>query len=189
MPKILKKTEFGNPILRSKLNKLSKSEILSKSTKVLLKNMYFTLENKKYGVGFAANQVGQDKSLCIIDTKPTPTRPKLKRQKLTIINPVITNTYGNKTQKWEGCISGPNLYALVPRYNKIKLKWTDEKAINHEKDFAGIMAHVIQHEVDHLNGILFVDKVKDTKSYLTFSEYKKMKIKEIKEKSKKVKIK
>ncbi|HSX47681.1 MAG TPA: peptide deformylase, partial [Patescibacteria group bacterium] len=72
MPKILKKTEFGNPILRSKLNKLSKSEILSKSTKVLLKNMYFTLENKKYGVGFAANQVGQDKSLCIIDTKPTP---------------------------------------------------------------------------------------------------------------------
>jgi peptide deformylase len=96
------------------------------------------------------------------------------RQKLTIINPEIVQRYGHKVEQWEGCISGSELYAKVPRYLKVRLRWYDEAAQVHEEDFDGFMAQVIQHEVDHLHGILFVDKVRDTKSYMTFGEYKKM---------------
>jgi peptide deformylase len=155
-------------------NKLSDAEILSREIQELINDMYYTLDNKKYGVGLAATQVGKCLAISTIDTKPTPTRPELKRQKLTIINPVIIKTFGSKTPMWEGCISGAELYAKVPRYKKIRLQWTDEKAKRCEQDFDGFLAHVIQHEVDHLDGILFVDRVQDTKSYMTFKEYKKM---------------
>jgi peptide deformylase len=136
--------------------------------------MYHTLEHKKYGVGLAAPQVGRSVAMSVIDTKPTPTRPDLVRQTLTIINPDITGVYGEAVEEWEACISGPDLYATVPRYKKVRLRWMDEQAQVHEENFDGFLAHVIQHEVDHLNGILFVDKVADTKSYMTFKEYRKM---------------
>lgn len=174
MAKVLRKTEFGNPILRNQNLKLSDKEILSPEIQQLVANMYYTLEHKKYGVGIAATQVGKNVAISVIDTKPTPTRPDLKRQKLTIINPIIVKTYGTKEPMWEGCISGSKLYALVPRYKKVRLRWKDEKAKLHQEDFGGFLAHVIQHEIDHLNGIIFLDKVEDTKSFMTFNEYKKM---------------
>jgi peptide deformylase len=92
---------------------------------------------------------------------------------LTLINPEITETYGYRKPMWEGCISGSDLYALVPRYKRLRLKWQDAEAETHEADFDGFMAHVIQHEVDHLNGVLYVDRIKDTKSIMTMREYKK----------------
>jgi peptide deformylase len=174
MNKILKRREFGDPFLRQVHKRLSSSQIKSKVMQQLIDNMYYTLDHKKYGVGLAAPQIGEDLAISVIDTKPTPTRPKLLRYKMTIINPEIIKTYGNKKPQWEGCISGTQLFALVPRYKKIRLKYLDESAIEHEQDFEGIIAQIIQHEVDHLNGILFVDKVKDTKSYMTFKEYRKM---------------
>ena len=172
--KLLKRTEFGNPILRNVANRLTNEEIDSIETKNLIRDMYYTLDSKKYGVGLAAPQVGKSITLVVISTKPTPTRPDIKRQKLTLFNPEITKTYGIREGMWEACISGSKLYAKALRYKKIHLKWQDEYAKNHEKDFGGFMAHVIQHEVDHLNGILFVDKVKDPKTFITFSEYKKL---------------
>jgi len=177
MNKILRRTDFGNPILRATTRRLSSDEIRSTEIQQLIQDMYYTLENKKYGVGIAATQVGKSLAISVIDTKPTPTRPDLTRQKLTIINPEIVKEYGRRTQQWEGCISGSELYAQVPRYIRVRLKWMDEKAEVHEQDFDGFLAHVIQHEVDHLNGVLFVDKVKDTKSYMTFREYRKMRAK------------
>ena len=173
MAKRLTKAEFGNPLLRETAKVLSKAEILSAEVQKLIADMYDALENRKYGVGIAAPQLGHSLAINVIDTKPTATRPDLQRQKLTIINPVITKTYGRRKPMWEGCLSGPDLYAQVPRYTKVRLQWHDESAVQHEQDFDGFIAHVIQHEVDHLNGILFVDKVKDTKSYMTTKEYKK----------------
>ena len=179
MSKILRKTEFGNPILRTIPMALSNHEIRSDEIQQLIENMYHTLEHRKYGVGIAAPQVGRSVAISTIDTKPTPTRPDLKREKLTIINPKIIKTYGQKHEEWEGCISGTELYAKVPRYKKVRLRWQDEQAHVNEKDFDGFLAHVIQHEVDHLHGILFVDKVEDSKSYMTFREYRKMRKQEL----------
>lgn len=172
--KLLRRTQFGNPVLRAKTRQLTSQEILSPTTQELIKNIHYTLEKRKYGVGLAAPQVGEAVALSVIAIKPTPTRPELVKEGLVIINPVITETYGQKISQWEGCISGTEIYAQVPRYKKIRLQWLDQKSQKHERDFEGFIAQVIQHEVDHLNGILFVDLVTDTKSYMTFSEYKKM---------------
>ena len=109
MPKILRKTEFGKPMLRIASRTLSEQEIRSSDIQQLIENMYHTLEHRKYGVGIAAPQVGHSVAISTIDTKPTPTRPELVRQKLTIINPAIVKTYGEKIDEWEGCISGTEL--------------------------------------------------------------------------------
>lgn len=175
--KVLRRTQFGNPILRTKARQLTKSRILSTETKRLIADMRYTLAKKKYGVGLAAPQVGRNLALAIIEIKPTKTRPKLPKEKwvsLVIVNPKVVKTYGNRKQLYEGCISFAEVFAKVPRYKKIRLRYLDEKAKSHEKDFDSLLAHVIQHEVDHLNGVLFVERVKDKTSFITQSEYIKL---------------
>lgn len=178
MSKILRKTEFGNPILRDIARRLTKTEIISEPIQTLIEDMYYTVEHKQYGVGLAAPQVGRSVAISVIAIKPTPSRPDLTSEKLTIINPEIVEFYGRKANMWEGCISGLELYAQVPRYKRLRLRWMDEQAVEHERDFDGFIAHVMQHEVDHLNGVLYVDKIKNTKSIMTIREYKKMRERE-----------
>lgn len=172
--RLLRRTQFGNPILRAPARELSLAEIRSPATQSLLVDMYYTLEKKDYGVGLAAPQVGEHTALAIIGLKPTPTRPNAETFSMTIINPKITRYYGSPVPMWEACISGPDLYGQAERHEKIRLRWHDEEAKSHEKDFEGLVAQVIQHEVDHLSGTLFVDRVRDTKTYVTASEYKKL---------------
>ena len=136
------------------------------------------LTSKKLGVGLAAPQVGESITLAIVSIRPLKHRKDVKEFDLTIINPEIVEAFGRKGQQWEGCISaGPTksgLFAEVPRYKKIKLKYTDENGILKNKVFEGLLAHIIQHEVDHLNGVLFVDRVKDKKTFVTYREYLKI---------------
>src|SRR5665213_3446150 len=106
--KVLRKREFGNPILRTKTKRLSEAEIISVEIQSLIANIRHTLIEKKYGVGLAAPQVDKDVALSVIHIRPTKTRPNLPKEKwadLVIINPTITKTYGSKKQFWEGCIS------------------------------------------------------------------------------------
>ena len=164
-------------MLRTPTRELSREEILSDSIQTLLADMRFTLEKKKYGVGLAAPQVGQSVAISVIGIKPTPTRPESPVINMTIINPKIVRTYGRQEPMWEGCVSFGDTrnfpYAQVPRYKKLRLQYVDESARLHERDFEGLLAHVLQHEVDHLQGILFVDRVEDATSYMTTAEYKK----------------
>lgn len=177
MAKILKAARFGNPVLRQVARRLNVHEIKSSETRALIENMRHTLKTKKYGVGMAAPQIGVSVALSIIAIKPTPTRPELKPFDMAIFNPEIVEVYGKKVQMWEGCIScgtgKDTLFAKVPRYKKIKLRWDDEQGERHEEVIDSFVAHVAQHEVDHLNGIVFVDRVKDTSTYMMADEYRK----------------
>lgn len=177
MPKILRATRFGNPILRQPAKRLSKSEILSEQIQTLIEDMRHTLVTKKYGVGLAAPQVGESVALSIIGIKSTPTRPDREPFDMVMINPKIVETFGNRSSMWEGCIScgmGKNiLYGKALRYKKVRLNWQDEKGETHVEIFDGLRAHVIQHETDHLNGVLFVDRVYDSKTYMMADEYQK----------------
>ena len=123
--------------------------------------------------------MGESLAIAVVNIQKTPIRLEVEDFELTIINPKITETFGYRQQMWEGCISSGQkengLFAKVPRYKKIALEYYDEKAQKHTKVFEGLPAHVIQHEVDHLNGVLFVDRVKDTRTYMTYTEYKAMK--------------
>lgn len=177
MAQVLKLTKFGNPILRQPARRLSRKEILSDEIQALIADMRYTVEIKKYGVGLAAPQVGKSVALSIVGIKKTPSRPDNEAIELVIINPEIVKTYGNRSQKWEGCMSfggGTNFpYAKGLRWSKVRVKYLDELAHQHEKDFEGLLAHVLQHETDHLNGVLFVERIKDPRTIVMVSEYKK----------------
>lgn len=178
MPELLTATRFGNPILRNEMRRLTPEEIKSDEIQKLIADMYFTLRKKQYGVGIASPQVGAHVALSVVGIKPTPTRPNLEPFNTVLINPVVTETFNDAEDMWEGCISsgeGDNtLYAKVPRFKKIRLQWLDEKAEEHDEILEGFVAHVAQHETDHLNGILFVDRVEDPKTYMLADEYKKL---------------
>lgn len=184
----MKIIEFGHPLLRQKAKTLSEKEIRSLKVQKLIKEMQEFLVPKKMGVGLAAPQVGEGLSLAVISIRPVKNRKDVEEFDLVIINPKIVRMFGKRRQEWEGCISGgalrSGLFAKVPRYKKIELEYRDEKGRKHQEIFDGLPAHVIQHEVDHLNGILFVDKVKDTKTFRTYSEYIKL-VKEQRKKTKK----
>lgn len=177
MSKLLRRTQFGNPILRSVARILSVDEILGDDIQQLINDMRRTVAERQYGVGLAAPQVGQGVALSVIAIKKTPSRPDALEAQMVIINPVITEVMGKRSRMWEGCISFGGAkdfpYAQTLRYKSIRLKYQDEHAIEHEEVFDGLLAHVLQHEVDHLHGVLFVDRVDDPKSYMMVSEYKK----------------
>lgn len=177
MPAVLTATRFGNPALRQVAKRLTADEVLSNKIQTLIKDITHTVRERSYGVGLAAPQVGVSVALSVIGIKPTPNRPDLKVFETVIINPEVAETYGQPKPAWEGCIScGTNddtLFAQLLRYERIKLRWLDEKALQHEEILEGFIAQVAQHETDHLNGVLFVDHVTDPKTFMMADEYRK----------------
>lgn len=174
--KILTRRQFGDQILRDTAHPIKTSEIGTKMVQQLITSMRYTLTEKKLGIGLAAPQVGESVAIAIIAIRKSRTRPQVDDFDCVLINPIITETVGKRTQLWEGCISaGSNgkadLFAKVPRYKKILVEYFDEHGKRHNEYYEGMPAHVIQHEVDHLNGILFVDRVKDTQTFMTHKQY------------------
>jgi peptide deformylase len=173
----LKITEFGNPILRKVAKRLNVEDIHSEAIQKLISEIKVTVGSGEYGVGLAAPQVGESVALSVIAIKPTPTRPNSKQFIKVIINPEVVECIGDLVEKWEGCMSfgtGEPVFAQTMRHETIKVKYHDENAELHEEELSGLPAHVFQHETDHLNGVLFVDHVKDSKTWMNASEYKKM---------------
>lgn len=174
--KALRLTHFGNPILREKARQLSETEIRSDEVQQLVRNLAKTNEEKDWGVGVAAPQVGVPIALSMIDIRPNEFHPDAERYFQIIINPTYEGV-GRRTSMWEGCLSsgrGTNtLFGKALRWRKIRAKWYDENAVFHDEELSGIQAHVFQHETDHLSGILFVDRVRDSHTYMLGSEYRK----------------
>lgn len=174
MSQILELTRVGNPILREVMPELSQAEIVSGNIQKLIADIRYTNEQKQYGVGLAAPQVGVRASLSVIGIKPTPNRPDLELFDQVIINPAYEGI-GTPTGMWEACQSigsGDDLlYGQARRYRKISAKWLDESGEQHERKLDGFVAQVFQHETDHLSGILFTDK-SDIKSLMMADEYR-----------------
>lgn len=153
MSTLLKIITNPNPILRKKSKKLSAEEIKSKEMQKLCADMAKTMLAKD-GVGLAAPQVGKNIRLCVINTK---------NGVQCLINPKITKKSWAKEWGEEGCLSFPGLFGEVRRHKKIICEYVDKnkKIIKLEAD--GLLARVIQHETDHLDGVLFIDKAKNLK--------------------------
>ena len=178
MARVLRRIVFGNPLLRKSARQLSTQEIISPEFMQLVEDMQHTLETKKYGVALAAPQVGRSVAIIVVGVKPTPTRPQLKHHAQVYINPVITQFYGQTKPEWEGCISlgatSDPIFAQTLRYPKIDVQFIDLTGAEHQETVEGFLAQVLQHEIDHLNGILFTDRVADMSSFMNASEYKKL---------------
>ncbi len=174
--KTLELIRFGNPVLRQKAKQLTESEIKDDKTQRLIADIRYTNQQKKYGVGLAASQVGVSVALSVIGIKPTPTRPNLEPFHQVIINPTYEGI-GRRTGMWEGCQScgsgDDTLYGKALRYANIQATWYDERGVFHDEVLTDFIAQVFQHETDHLHGVLFVDKVRDTKTYMMADEYRK----------------
>jgi peptide deformylase len=127
------------------------------------------------GVGLAAPQISQLKRIIIVASRPTtryPTAPLM--QTTVMINPVFEAISNEKEKDWEGCLSIPGIRALVPRYKDIKVQYTDELGGNIELQLEGFVARVFQHEVDHLEGKVYLDRVESTVDIISESEYFKL---------------
>lgn len=175
-PKLLRRTQFGNPILHAATIVMSRDQIVSSKTQDLIEDMKYTLRYKKYGVGLAAPQVGVSVRLAIISIQPTKRRPYVEVFEQVIINPSYTGI-GRRVGMWEGCLSFAGIketvFAKALRYKKIEASWFDESGKAYKTQLAGLPAHVFQHETDHLDGILFVERVKDQRTWMNESEYRK----------------
>lgn len=177
-PKLLRKTLFGNPILRSVARELTTEEITSDEIQQLIADLKYTVDKKKLGVGIAAPQVGVGVSLARIAIKPTVTRPNRITFDRVIINPKILKGIGDKALMWEGCLSFASgtdnvPYAQTERWPSVEVEYYDENAEAHRETLSGLAAHVFQHETDHLNGVLFVDRVVDPATFMLATEFRK----------------
>jgi peptide deformylase len=170
---ILEIVKYGTPVLRQKGVKIEK---ITPEIKKLITDMFETME-AKHGVGLAAQQVGQALQLTVIDVREVTDRPSTLELKgkpadvaeimpLVLINPVVTPV-GEPATGGEGCLSFPEIFAEISRPESVDVKALNEKGKPIEFRCGGLLARAVQHETDHLNGLLFIDRMdKKTKAEL-----------------------
>lgn len=160
--------QIGHPVLREAARPLARAEVLSPEIQALILKMQVKLRDAP-GVGLAANQVGLPIQLLVIEDRKEyhsclTVEQLEKRERVevpfhTIINPQLTLEAGEKVAFYEGCLSIPELRGLVPRARKVHVEGLNEKGEPVSIDASGWYARILQHEVDHLQGRLFLDKV------------------------------
>jgi peptide deformylase len=161
---------YGDPVLRKVGVEISPD---NPNLDILIENMYATMYNA-YGVGLAAPQIGLSIRMFIIDTEPfsenddlkTDEKNQLKSFKKTFINAKIIKEEGNEWAFNEGCLSIPDVREDVFRKEKITIEYCEEDFVRKTEVFEGLIARVIQHEYDHIEGILFTDKISTLKKTL-----------------------
>jgi len=166
--------QIGHPILRNKTKDIPINEIKSENTKKIIEKMIKTMR-KHNGVGLAANQIYEPIRLCIIEVLNNPRYKNLNTIPLKIlINPKIIIKKDTATfNSYEGCLSVPNLRGKVKRYNTINVTYYNMDAKKITEDIKGLESIVYQHEIDHLDGYLFTDKVEDNSTLVTYENYQK----------------
>lgn len=168
-----------DPILHEKCRKLTKQEIASEEIQQLIDDMKYTCDKENYGVGLSANQVGLNLAISVVAIKPTVGRPNLQNFDKVLINTEIIEKFNNKVPMWEGCLSTARdnnnepAMALVPRYEKIRVRYYDRCGKIHDEIIENFIAQVVQHETDHLNGVLFTDFI-DNLDLISNKQYREM---------------
>ena len=142
---------YDHPILRKKLKPVTE---ISADVVALAMAMHETMQNAD-GIGLAANQVGRDMQLLVLDVSGTEGYEGMKP--MTMINPAIVSVSDEEELQEEGCLSLPDLRADVVRPSGIEVVWFDTGMAEHRMEADGLLARVIQHEIDHLRGIYFFD--------------------------------
>lgn len=164
---ILKVTRLGHPVLREVTANVPLEELRNPAMQKLIDDMIVTM--KEYdGVGLAADQVHESLQVAVLEVAENPRYPNKPKVPLTVlVNPRITPLSEETEDDWEGCLSIPDLRGRVPRYKSIRVQAFDRHG--KELDFVAndFHARVIQHEYDHLNGKVYLDRMRDL-STLTF---------------------
>ncbi len=167
---ILKVARMGNPVLRAKARPVERSEIQRSGFQKLVDDMIETM-NEYRGIGLAAPQVHESLRLVIVGIQPDDADEDGTIEVLPLINPEWTSVGNEIVEGWEGCLSIPEVRGRVPRPREIRLRAYDRKGNRIDRAFAGYPARVIQHEADHLDGVLFVDRMRSLDTLTYTDEY------------------
>jgi len=169
---ILPIVAYGDPVLKKKGENITKDY---PDLKQLIENMFETMYNAS-GVGLAAPQIGKSIRLFVIDGSPFAEREENEEEdplaegidgfKRAFINPQIVEQNGDEWGFSEGCLSIPRINETVYRKPKVHLHYFDENWVEHDEVFEGYKARIIQHEYDHIDGVLFTDRISPLKKKL-----------------------
>ena len=174
---ILKIARMGHPVLRAKARPLHPSEIRTPKIQQLIDDMFETMKEYQ-GVGLAAPQVHESVRLFVAGFPPRQDADEDDAERddedvplMALINPEIEMTSREVVEDWEGCLSIPDIRGRVPRTRQIVVRAFDRNGKKIEMPAAGFTARVIQHETDHLDGVLFFDRMKTFQSLTFLDEF------------------
>src|SRR5215510_8088424 len=170
---ILKVARLGHPVLRQQARALSPAEIRNPATQQFIDDMIETMREYN-GAGLAANQVHVLKRIAVIEVQANPRYPEAPEIPLTvIINPVVTPLSDEMDEGWEGCLSVPDMRGMVPRYSAVRLEAYDREGGKIDTVAKEFFARVIQHETDHLHGVVYLDRMRDLSTLTHLAEWNK----------------
>jgi peptide deformylase len=163
--------EIGHPVLRETATKLSLSQLASTQVQDFIDQLVDT-KREANGAGIAANQVANTWRIFVVEIANNPRYPYKPEYPLTVmVNPSIKFQSEKRFDSYEGCLSIPNLRGVVQRCPEVLVEGFDRHGNKVKFEVKGITAGTFQHELDHLDGILFPDRVEDPKTYCTWNEF------------------
>ncbi len=163
--------QLGDVRLRSHAQPIS--DLADPQLQLLIDDLLATAAAKN-GVGIAAPQVAEGLQLFIVASRPNPRYPDAPTMEpVAMINPQILCHSDDQIKGWEGCLSVPGQRGLVSRYREIEVKYLDRHGDEHQQHLQDFVARIFQHEYDHLQGKVFLDRVDNPDDILTESEYQK----------------
>jgi peptide deformylase len=169
---VLEITELGNPVLWERAREVG--EVSDPGIQALIDDLIETAYHAN-GVGIAAPQVGRTERIFIISSRPNARYPDAPEVEPTaIINPEIVSKSEETVKDWEGCLSIPGIRGLVPRAKMLRARYVTRDGKTEEAEFRDFIARVFQHELDHLDGVLFLDRVESIRDVFTEKEYAKI---------------
>lgn len=169
MAEVLEIAQLGNPILRQRSEPVE--NVTDKSIQRLINSLVATAAQAD-GVGIAAPQVMHSRRLFVVASRPNPRYPNAPSMEPTaMINPKMLSYSTEIVKDWEGCLSIPGLRGLVPRYQAIEVEYTDRQGERQQQELTDFVARIFQHELDHLNGILFIDRIESDRDLFAEQEY------------------
>ena len=158
---ILKVARLGHPVLRQAAAPVPVKDIRSPEIQRLIDDLVETMREYN-GAGLAATQVHTLKQICVIEVNGNPRYPDADSIPLTVlINPKVTPLTEEMEDGWEGCLSVPGMRGLVPRYLRLRYRGFDADGAVIERAVEGFHARVVQHECDHLDGVLYPMRIQD----------------------------
>ncbi|MBI4636680.1 MAG: peptide deformylase [Candidatus Rokubacteria bacterium] len=170
---ILKVARLGHPVLRTVAEPVPVEVIGSPETQRLIDDMVETMREYD-GAGLAANQVHTRMQIAVIEVQANPRYPDAPPIPLTVvINPVVAPLGEEMEEGWEGCLSVPDMRGRVPRYTAVRLQCYDRDARRVDLIAKDFFARVIQHETDHLNGLVYLDRMRDLSTLSHIAEWHK----------------